>query len=360
MAIQAFKPNTTYACRSIGDHNCIWSFVVVRRTAKCIWIQEDGKTTVERRGIYVYDDIEKIRPFGTYSLCPVLSADKIVPEPVDEEEPAPSNRKTYDERKSDYEDKQDAKEERYSNAADNARGRSDAAYKAAKSVTDNIPFGQPILVGHHSEKADRNRRDRAHNNFGKSIAEGNKADYYAAKAAAVGTDAGGIKTEDPDAIKKLKSELDSCEQSQVLMKAANKIIKSKKLSDEDKVGQLTELGIPKAATLLEPDFCGRVGFASYSLSNNNANIRRLKERLKDLEFREQQENQELEFGDITVSIDYDDNRVRLLFPGKPDEDVRSKLKSNGFRWSPRNGAWQRHISNHAIRLATDIAKEVAA
>lgn len=45
-----------------------------------------------------------------------------------------------------------------------------------------IPFGQPILVGHHSEQRDRNYRDRIHNTFGKAFAEQDKAAYYHSKA----------------------------------------------------------------------------------------------------------------------------------------------------------------------------------
>ena len=78
MSLQQFKAGETYECRSICDHNCVWSFVVVRRTAKTVWIQEDGKGEVKRKGIYVYNDIEKIRPFGSYSMAAVLSADKMV------------------------------------------------------------------------------------------------------------------------------------------------------------------------------------------------------------------------------------------------------------------------------------------
>jgi hypothetical protein len=44
-----------------------------------------------------------------------------------------------------------------------------------------------------------------------------------------------------------------------------------------------------------------------------------------------------------VRIEEGDNRVRVLFPSKPDEAVRTSLK-RGVRWSPRAGAWQRQAS----------------
>lgn len=46
---------------------------------------------------------------------------------------------------------------------------------AAERVFDSIPMGQPMLVDHYSYKADRNRRERAWNNLGKSIKLGKQA-----------------------------------------------------------------------------------------------------------------------------------------------------------------------------------------
>src|SRR3546814_16447475 len=64
-----------------------------------------------------------------------------------------------------------------------------------------IPFGQPVLIGHHSEGRDRNYRQRIHNTFGKTFDLQKKADHYTKKAASVGD--GGISSDDPDAIAKL-------------------------------------------------------------------------------------------------------------------------------------------------------------
>ena len=55
-----------------------------------------------------------------------------------------------------------------------------------------------------------------------------------------------------------------------------------------------------------------------------------------------------------VEIDYDDNRVRIRHDEKPSEDVRSQLKSRGFRWSPKNKAWQRQLTNNAKRATSQI------
>jgi hypothetical protein len=50
--------------------------------------------------------------------------------------------------------------------------------------------------------------------------------------------------------------------------------------------------------------------------------------------------------------------VQLIFPGKPSDEIRARLKSNGFRWSPTAGAWQRMPSAWAWQVAREIATAV--
>lgn len=86
----------------------------------------------------------------------------------------------------------EVEEERYERAAEragrfeeyasNAAGRSEARYESAHSRARQIPFGQPILVGHHSQR--RAERDAEHidRNMRASIAEEKKAGYWAGRA----------------------------------------------------------------------------------------------------------------------------------------------------------------------------------
>ena len=53
----------------------------------------------------------------------------------------------------------------------------------------------------------------------------------------------------------------------------------------------------------------------------------------------------------------EENRLQLFYPGKPSEGVRTKLKHNGFRWSPTTGAWQRRLNNNARWAAENVLKE---
>ena len=92
-------------------------------------------------------------------------------------------------------------------------------------------------------------------------------------------------------------------------------------------------------------------FESWALSNNNAEIRRVKARIEELSRRAETEFSGWEFAGGHVEMNHQENRLQVFFNGKPDADVRSELKGNGFRWAPSVGAWQRQLTDNAIRAA---------
>ena len=40
-------------------------------------------------------------------------------------------------------------------------------------------------------------------------------------------------------------------------------------------------------------------------------------------------------------------RLQLFFESKPEQKVRDILKSNGFKWTPSQSAWQRQLTNNS-------------
>lgn len=60
-----------------------------------------------------------------------------------------------------------------------------------------------------------------------------------------------------------------------------------------------------------------------------------------------QENKTIIAGSIEIVMNYAENRLQLIFPGKPSDEARALLKANGFKWSPRFGAWQRQLTPNA-------------
>ncbi|MGW8342537.1 DUF3560 domain-containing protein (plasmid) [Xanthomonas axonopodis pv. khayae] len=248
-----------------------------------------------------------------------------------------------------YEAKLEARRERLLTRAQEANKNADSLHKKARSMAGAIPFGQPILVGHHSESRDRNYRERIHKTFGKAFAETDNAQHYASKAAAVGT--GGISSDDPDAVAKLRKELEAMEASQERMKAANKVIRTKKTPEEREAALISQgFAAGVAADILKPDFCGRVGFPSYALSNNTSNMRRVRLRIDELEKRKASADLERRGDGFTYREDVAENRVMFLFDAKPDQATRTLLKRYGFKWSPsRDGQpWVRQLNNAGI------------
>lgn len=217
-----------------------------------------------------------------------------------------------------------------------------------------IPFGQPILIGHHSEKRDRNYRKKIHNTYGKAFEKRDKADYYEEKAQSIESNTA-IFSDDPEAMNKLQEKLKSLEDNQAFMKAVNKCIKKK-----DKEGFLA---LPHATVELwekinAPNVMGVIGFASYSLRNNNANIKRIKGRIRQLQRQQVGEPFNEIINGVHIFENREANRLQLLFNSKPSFEVRKKLKKGGFRWSPHEGAWQKRISVHAIYFTKEMVKRL--
>jgi hypothetical protein len=77
-----FKTGSTYATRSICDHDSWFSFEILARTAKTVTIKVNG--SIVRRGLSVFDGVEQFKPYGTYSMCAVIGADDLAPWAVPE------------------------------------------------------------------------------------------------------------------------------------------------------------------------------------------------------------------------------------------------------------------------------------
>ena len=169
------------------------------------------------------------------------------------------------------------------------------------------------------------------------------------KIRSVGT--GGISSDDPQAVEKLEAKLAALEKHQEMMKAANAAIRMKDPAKGD--AKLAELGYTPEdiAKLREPDFCGRIGYPAYALQNNNANIRRIRGRIAELKKRTESTPEGWEFDGGRVVVNTTENRLQVIFDGKPDADVRTELKGEGFRWAPSQGSWQRQLTDNAMRAA---------
>jgi hypothetical protein len=251
----------------------------------------------------------------------------------------------------DYALRQAMRQSRLEKRAERLTKESQAAFKSTDRIASGIPMGQPILVGHHSEG--RHRRDLARIDAGmrKGCELAKAAGEAASDAAAVGT--GGISSDDPTAIAQLREKLAKCEAFQTEAKRLNALVRAARKAhgdDRDAVAQFLigkGVGATRARTLATPDFCGRWGIPDYETKNNGAEIRRIKERIADLERLAKVEAAEFKIGDITLARNTEENRIQLIFPGRPAPEIIAELKRSGWRWSPSQKAWQRMISNAA-------------
>lgn len=159
-----------------------------------------------------------------------------------------------------------------------------------------------------------------------------------------------ISSDDPQAVEKLTEKLEACQKRQEHMKAVNTFYR--------KNG--TVHGCPGVSeeTAEKLDEAVRTGyswetapFPSYELSNNNAEIRRLKQRIEQLSYNQEVGYVGWKFEGGEAVANTDNNRLQLLFDEKPGEEQRAALKRNGFHWSPSEQAWQRQLNDNAIYAA---------
>lgn len=231
---------------------------------------------------------------------------------------------------------------------------SDQLYHSATDMASVISMGQPILVGHHSEKRDRRYREKIHDTMRKSVEKQKKASYYARKAETIASN-DAIFSDDPEALTKLKDKLSRLQALQSFMKAANRCLRR-----QDKAAFLL---LPSAtaeiwAQLNDTSRGGYVGFPSYKLTNNNAKIKTVESRIKMLEAIEVRVEFDMQIGSVRVRENKEAGRLQMIFEGKPVEKIRRELKRHGFRWSGSQGAWQRYISTNALYWAKLIAAKV--
>ena len=246
-----------------------------------------------------------------------------------------------------FESERAAKAARFRRLAEKHANIATGRHFAARERLELIPLGQPILVGHHSEKRHRRDLKRIDEHFAKAKEHHDKAEYFRRRAAAAESNVI-IFSDDPDATEKLVDKIERLKKRQGVMKRANHLIRK-----ADREG-LADLGFSEETItkLFSQDYAGRVGFPNYALTNNSANIRRLEKRLAAIQNTQNDETTEERFTNGVCLVDnVEANRLQIFFPEIPSEEIRRELKRNGFHWSPTIGAWQRHRSNRAMYLA---------
>lgn len=156
---------------------------------------------------------------------------------------------------------------------------------------------------------------------------------------------------------------------------ANKITR-KKIPDSEKITLLKDLGftdkdiadsIPKTVAKKGGKFDkekistggfewakGTISDIKFNVAGSKADIKRMEGRLWVIDKRKATPTGSNKFSGGEIVDNNEADRVQILFDDKPDDTMRGKLKGEGWRWSPRNSAWQRKRTDAAMRSAKRI------
>jgi hypothetical protein len=255
----------------------------------------------------------------------------------------------------DYEAKRVARIERMKDRAASKRQESASLRSQAEARADRIPLGQPILLGHYSEHRDRRFREKISRGFEKSFEALKEAEALERRASNAESNES-ISSDDPEALTKLREKLAEHERLHDVLLEANRRLRA-------------GTAVADVALLLTPHWGAgaesrlriilSLGNRTIPLGNSSAEGRRLKQRIEDLEKRAASGPRERVDYPKGVHVEESDNRVRIHFPGKPDETTRQLLRSRGFLWSPRAEAWQRQATPAAWHVANEVAAKIA-
>jgi hypothetical protein len=255
-----------------------------------------------------------------------------------------------------YETKQAERKTRYAEKAKKLKAEAGKLYKYDCHQMSQIPPGQPILIGHHSEKRHRNDLERSHARMRKIMSLTEKAEYYEQRAAFT-TDA--ISSDDEDAITKLNNKLARLAQKQIDMKRINQ--EYRKSGSLDTVTGITEemKEVFKNFFILFP--YEKMPYPPYKFTNNGAKIRRLKQRIAALEKKQKTAAREDFVGKgYTIQENKEDNRIWVIFDAKPSREICQIMKHNGFKWSPSRSAWVRMLNSNGQGAANNVVEEISA
>lgn len=182
-----------------------------------------------------------------------------------------------------YRDRREARADRLDGWADKREVRGSATLATTRGRADMIPLGQPILVGHHSERGHRNLLDKIDNGYRRAFEDLNKADSMRSRAEGIRSQADrAIYSDDDDAIARLRERIETLEAERDRIKAFNascrKGAPDVTLLDDKQRGDLATV------TRVCPYQLGKGGaFPSYGLSNLSGNIGKQRARLAQLE-----------------------------------------------------------------------------
>lgn len=181
-----------------------------------------------------------------------------------------------------YRDRRLARAERLRGWAEKRAARSASSFRSAHEAIAGIPPGQPILVGHHSERHHRRDLERHDSRMRAAFEHQDKAVSMASKADEIERQAdNAIYSDDIDAVDRLKEKIAGLEAERERIKVVNRLVRKHGLAgaaDQLTEAERTELiKLSAIQAYYQPE---KKGFPPYVLSNLGGNISRLRKRLE--------------------------------------------------------------------------------
>lgn len=192
----------------------------------------------------------------------------------------------------------------------------------------------------------------------KNNQEYNDIQKYLERIRKLGSNDGIIRSSDANAVTLLQEKLDTLKQEQEKMKKVNAYYRKHKTLDGCPV--LTDEEIEKLKVEMKSSWHYQdKPYLSWQLSNNNQNIHSVEERLQRLKAEKERNSSAYDSDYFKVVENTEIMRLQLFFDGKPEAEVRELVKHNGFKWSPKNGCWQRQLTNNARYSVKCLIKELS-
>ena len=213
-------------------------------------------------------------------------------------------------------------------------------YTKSRCISSMItgPANFPIARAEKANRAEHKASEAATAYYSRIVKDAQQAAYYEAHPEARPVMAG-----DADAVERLRAQVATMQANQDKMVQANKLLRK-----GDHPALVALLGQVAADALNKPDFAGRKGYAQFELSNNRANMKRVEQRIKELEARKATTPKDLTINGVRVVENTEAMRLQLFFPDKPAPAMIALLKSHAFKWAPSVQAWQRQLTNNAV------------
>jgi hypothetical protein len=219
--------------------------------------------------------------------------------------------------------------------AEKAEAASQSAYESSHKILDAIPFGQPILVGHHSEKRHRRDLERSNNLMSKCVERSDMAKHH--EQCADGIEHAldkSIFSDDVNAVQELEIRIKNNETKREHMKEINRLYRKGDAASLAGYGLNLEAMREKLKTAYS--WCQQP-YPAYELSNLGGRITADRKRLESVKERQQRAEMAAQSENGVTLEQCQGGYVRVTFAEKPDRSILNDLKAAGFFWG--NGSW---------------------